>query len=350
MAALRFHVRLMLMRSIRLGAVLALGVTALAPAQAAGPDWAKGLFTEQGHDFGPVPRGAVVRHNFVIQNRTNELINIVDVRASCGCTTGRALVQTLQPGQSGVVEAQMDTRNFVGNKATTLTVTLITSSGRQSEVKLGVRSMILSDIVLNPGVVDFGVVTRGQAVQQVITIDRAGAPAWRADRMMASRQLGAAISAELVETGRSPQGVGYRLTVALRPDAPPGLYREEIRILTNDRESPTLPVLVTAEIRGELSASPALLTMGRISSAQPVQGRYLIRGVKPFAIAGIEGQGDGFELTAAEPNARKTLHVVTLTYHPEKGTSRGDLRKTFRVLTDLPGEPALELNAAVQVD
>ncbi len=320
------------------------------PTMARAADWAKGLFTEQGHDFGPVPRGAVVRHNFVIQNRTNELINIVDVRASCGCTTGRALVGALQPGQSGVVEAQMDTRNFVGNKATTLTVSLVTASGRQSEVKLGVRSMILSDIVLNPGVVDFGVVTRGQSPQRVITIDRAGAPNWRADRMMATKRLGGMVAAELVETARSPQGVSYRLTVNLRPDAPAGSYREEIRILTNDRESPVVPVLITAEIRGELSASPALLTLGRISSAQPVQGRFLIRGVKPFAITGIEGTGDGFELAAAEPNARKALHVVTLTYHPEKGTTRGDLRKTFRVLTDLPGEPGLELNATVQVD
>ena len=45
----------------------------------------------------------------------------------------------------------MDTRNFVGPKATVLFVTLITASGREAEARLAVSSHILSDIVLNPG-------------------------------------------------------------------------------------------------------------------------------------------------------------------------------------------------------
>ena len=57
----------------------------------------------------------------------------------------------------------MDTRNFVGPKSTILYVTLITASGREAEVGLGVTSHILSDIVLNPGAIDFGTVMRGQS-------------------------------------------------------------------------------------------------------------------------------------------------------------------------------------------
>ena len=31
--------------------------------------------------------------------------------------------------------------------------------------------------------------------------------------------------------------------------------------------------------------------------------------------------------------------MVTVAYKPEEGTTRGDIRRVFRVQTDLPGEP-----------
>ena len=54
---------------------------------------------------------------------------------------------------------------------------------------------------------------------------------------------------------------------------------------------------------------------------------------RPFAIARVEGTGDGFDLKAAD-STRKPLHVLTLTYNPAQGTSRGDLVKTFRIVTE----------------
>ena len=85
-----------------------------------------------------------------------------------------------------------------------------------------------------------------------------------------------------------------------------------------------------------------------MSSAAGAQGRYLISAKVPFAIQTIEGAGEGFHLDTAD-SARKTLHVLTLTYRPNEGTLRGDLRRRFRVKTDLPGEPPLDLSATLRV-
>jgi hypothetical protein len=323
------------------GAVLA-GVSG----GAARGGWAEALFAERGHDFGPVPRGAKVRHSFVLNNRLAEPITILDVRASCGCTTGRATAATVPPGHSAAVEAVLDTRNFVGKKKTTLTVSLMTAAGREAEVKLGVASEILSDIVLNPGAVEFGALSRGQTATGVVTIDRLGMPNWRAERMVSTSKV---LDATLVETARSADGVGYKLTVALKPGAQAGPIRDEIRILTNDPETPAIPILVTGLVRGDVSATPALLALGDVASAGGAQGRYLVRGARPFAITAVEGEGDGFALSV-DDKAQKTLHVVTLSYRPEPGTARGDLRKTFRLVTDLPDEPPLELNATLHVN
>ena len=242
------------------GMLLGVGV----PTQVLAANWAESLFAEKGYDFGPVPRGAKVRHDFVLTNRLAEPLTILDVRASCGCTTGRARTNLVPPGGSTVIEAEMDTRNFTGKKATVLTVSLITSDGRQDEARLGVASNILSDVVLNPGTIDFGPVNHGLTSSSTLTLDRINAPNWKIERMVTASR---ALDASLVETSRGAATVGYMLTVSLKPDAPAGPLREEIRLLTNDPETRSIPILITAQIRGDLTASPSVLLLGNVTSA-----------------------------------------------------------------------------------
>lgn len=206
------------------------------------PHWAASLFDEHKHDFGPVARGGIVRHPFAVVNRLSEPITIIDVHASCGCTTGQATVSTLPPGGKGFVIAQMDTRNFVGRKETILFVNIVTAGGREAEVRLEVASDILSDIVINPGFVSFGNVSRGQTPKQTVTIERLGSPDWKATRLLSASRV---LTANLEESSRSGAGVAYALTVALKPDAPSGVVDDEIVVLTNDRENPKIPIRVS---------------------------------------------------------------------------------------------------------
>lgn len=328
--------------------VMTLAVVA-GSAQAQPSGWADSLFHEHSIDFGPVPRGAKVRHNFLLKNHLGEPVTILDVHASCGCTAGRASASTIPPGGQAVVEAQMDTRNFVGRKATTLTVTMMTASGHQGEAKFAVRSDILPDVVLNPGSADFGQVARGQTPAQTITIERIGQPDWRVTRLIASETFCRVVDATITEAYRSGSGVGYNLTVRLRPDAPAGLVRDEIRLLTNDPQSPNVPVLVTAQVQGSLSVTPPLLALGAVPRDGTVQGRYLIKASRPFKIRQIDGNGEGFTLAAADASPR-TLHILNLSYRAVEGSPRGDLRRGFRITTDLDDEAPVDVTVTLHVD
>jgi len=323
---------------------VALSLT-LPPPSARAANWADGFFATLSHDFGPVPRGAKVRHNFVLTNTLNEPVTVLNVRASCGCTTGRATATLVQPRQSAAIEAEMDTRNFVGKKATVLYVTLVTASGREAEARLNVSSTILSDIVLNPGTIDFGVVARGQTPTQTLTVERVGMPTWRVQRMVSTCK---AIDALMTQTVRNGQSVGYQLKVTLRPDAPAGTIRDEIRLMTNDPETPVFPVQVTAILRGDLSASPSVLSLGNVASATGVKGRFLVRASRPFVVRAIEGDGDGFKATVDDATP-KPVHLITVSYNPEEGKTRGDVRHAFRLHSDLAGEAPLDLTATVHV-
>jgi hypothetical protein len=311
-----------------------------------GAAWSDSLFPERKFDFGPVPRGAKVKHDFMLVNRLAEPVTILNLRPSCGCTSGKASAASVSPGQTAVIEAQMDTRNFLGIKSTILYVSLVTASGREAEVRLGVNSNILADIVLNPGAIDFGAVKMGETPSQVLTIDRIGAPGWRFERMVSASRV---LTAQLVETQRDVKGAtSYKLTVGVKPDAPAGPVRDEIRLLSNDRETPSIPIMVTAIVRGDLTAAPSVLTLGEASSSAGKQGRFVLRSSRPFAIVQVEGAGDGFSVVPADA-IRKTMHVLTVDYKPEEGQTRGDLRRVFRVHTDLEGEPPLDLIATLHV-
>src|SRR5262249_31514641 len=163
----------------------------------------------------------------------------------------------------------------------------------------------LSDVVLNPGTIDFGTVARGQASEQVLTIDRVGASSWKVERMVSASRV---LRGQLVESKRNESTVQYKLTVGLRPDAPIGVVRDEIRLLTNDPETASIPIPVTATIRGDLTASPSVLAMGKVMSAGGAQGRFLVRASKPFAVLAVEGGGDGFTAAPLD-SVQATSHL-----------------------------------------
>jgi hypothetical protein len=323
--------------------VLAVGLAFSGSAR--GDNWQNSLFSERSFDFGAVPRGGVVRHPFVLTNRLNVPISILNLRVSCGCTSGTSSASVVQPGQSAIIEAQMDTRNFVGRKSTTLFVSMM-AGNREAEIGLGVSSMILSDVVLNPGVVDFGLVNRGQSPAQTVSIDRIGKPEWKIVKMTSACK---AINASLQETQRLNGNVSYVLNVSIKPDAPAGVIRDEIRLMTNDPETPSIPVPIGAQIRGELTVTPSTLSLGNVTSASGVQGKFVVRASKPFGIAKVEGTGEGFYLQEADLN-RKTLHILTLTFNPAEATTKGDLTRTFKITSDLPGEPPIEVTATLHVE
>src|SRR5262249_11869627 len=157
---------------------------------------------------------------------------------------------------------------------------------------LAVSSNILSDIVLNPGAIDFGTIKRGQSPAQVLTIDRINSRDWRFTRMVsASRSL----NAQLVETAPKKGSVSCALTGSLKPDAKVGALRDEVRLFSNDPESPSIPIMVSGVIRGDLTAVPSVLSLGQVHSSAGAQGRFIVRSSRPFAITSIEGAGDGFQ-------------------------------------------------------
>jgi hypothetical protein len=315
------------MRSV----VLTLVILALTAAPAAAQKaWADKLFKDgTTHDFGMVARGAQLLHRFPITNIYAVPLEITEIRASCGCVTITPSVKTLKPLEKAHLEVRMDTRRFDKPK----TVTIYVSVGPEyvSTATLTVSAKIRTDIVFNPGDLNFEVVQRGQTPTRTLDVEYAGALDWQITELVKNAK--APVEAKLEPLYRKPGQVGYRITVKLKADAAIGPFKHEVLLKTNDPASKWLTVLVEGIVQGPLKITPERLSLGKIKVGETKTYKVIVRANKAFKIAKIEGQGEG--VTAEAPDASATIQVVSVQCQP---TEAGVLRKTLQIRTDLEEE------------
>lgn len=63
--------------------------------------------------FGSVPEGTIVTHNFSIKNSGNQVLKILRVVTSCGCTVAD-YPKTVAPGKTGFIHVKANTSGYGG--------------------------------------------------------------------------------------------------------------------------------------------------------------------------------------------------------------------------------------------
>jgi hypothetical protein len=332
-------------------AVFALGLVIVSAGPAwAQTAWADKLFLANGttsHDFGTVPRGAQLKHRFLIKNIYKVPLEITNIRVSCGCVTlkpqgATEYVKTLtapvtiQPNQQTFLDINMDARIFSGPKTVSIYVTV----GPQfvSTATLQVSAVARQDVVFNPGTVDFGIVQAGQAPTQILDVEYSGNLPWRIDEVVKNSSAPFQVKVEELYRQeprfRQAGRVGYRFNVTLKANAPPGAFKQEIILKTNDPNSPTLTVAVEGTVQASLTVAPSIVQFGAIKVGDKVEKRVIVRGgARPFRILGVDGLEGG--LSVEVQNEARTSHTLTIRCEPKDA---GELRKLLLIRTDLDRE------------
>lgn len=331
---------------MRKALVALLALAALAPATATAQAWAEKMFKDKDatdnplvHDFGRVPRGSQLFHRFKITNIYAVPMEITNLHPSCGCGTPKATKTKLEPRESGYIEVTLDTKRFTGPKKVTISVTVGPEYVSTADLQLSFNSR--GDVVFNPGQVNFGVVPRGKATdKQEIDIEYAGALDWKVTELVTND---APVEVSFKEWYRragktSANEVGYKISVALKADAPAGPFKQDLYLKTNDPACPLLPVLVEANVQAPLSASPEKANLGTVMVGQIATKRVIVKATKACRITGMEGQEDG--ITAESPGAAAETHIVTIKWQPTKA---GDLKRQLTVKTDLDKDATIAI-------
>ncbi|HUY33003.1 MAG TPA: DUF1573 domain-containing protein [Pirellulales bacterium] len=308
-----------------------------------GQEWARKMFEATSHDFGAVARGAKVEYRFNLSNLYEEDVHIAGVRSSCGCTTPTITKDSLKTYEKSAIVATFNTRAFLGQRSATLTVTI--DEPFYAEVQLRVQGYIRSDVVLNPGGVEFGQVDQGSPATKTIGITYAGRNDWAVlDVKPASED----IDASFVETGRGGGQVSYELTVHLKPDAPAGYIKEQLILVTNDRRASEFPIDIEGRVVSAITVHPASLFMGALKPGDKVTKKLVVQAKKPFRITGVScDTPERFEFGVDENAKSKPVHLLPVIF--TAGDKPGKITYKIRIETDLGADATLELSAFAHV-
>jgi len=304
--------------------------------------WAEKMFKwGTTRDFGTVPRGAQLVHQFKMENIYAEPLEIT-TRVSCGCVTATPSVKVLQPQQTGTIDILMDARKFQGQKTVVVEVTV--GPKYVSTARLTVSGNSRVDVVLNPGQINFNLIAAGQSPPaQSLDVEYAGALDWHATGL---DKHDAPLEASYAEIYRRPGHVGYRVNVSLKPaNIPPGPFKYEIFLKTNDQTGPLIPILVEGTLQAPLTVVPNPLKLSRLKVGEKSDGLVLVKAGKPFHVLAVEGLEDG--ITVDFPTNESPVHVVRFHCQPSKP---GALHKQVSIKTDLDKDPqvTVTVEGAVQ--
>jgi hypothetical protein len=300
-------------------------------------EWAQKMFKATEHNFGTVIRDAKTEFPFEFENLYMEDVHVAAVRTSCGCTTPRIENATVKTYEKGVIIAHFNTDTFSGQRGATVTVTI--DKPFYAEVQLHVKGYIRTDVMLDPGSVQFGSIDQGTGYLQKVNVNyRGGSSNWKIVDVKSDNPN---ITAEAVETNRNYGQANYQLKVTVNNKTPMGYLNDHLTLVTSDNQK--IPVLVEGRVEPTVSVSPAALFMGVVQPGQKVTKQLVVKSKKPFKIVSITCEDKSFEFAdEKDKDSAKPVHLVPVTFMA--GDDLGKIVKTIKIQTD-QGQYTPELSA-----
>lgn len=100
------------------------------------------------YDFGKVDSGQMVKYDYVFTNTGNQLLEIREVRPSCGCTTAAVWDKKVDPGKTGKIPIEFNSGGFGG--LVTKTVFIACNDPGQTNLTLQLKGHVWKPIELKP--------------------------------------------------------------------------------------------------------------------------------------------------------------------------------------------------------
>jgi hypothetical protein len=330
-----------MLNSARLWCILTFVACCAGAPPALAQQWAYDMFPTTSHDFGTLARGAKADFAFTFKNVYNEDVRIKKVQTSCGCAGIKYPTESIKTYDKKQIVIAVDTRSFLGRKDATISVDF--DQPFQAKVELKIHCYIRSDVVFQPGAIQFGSIRQGQGGRQKTTVSYAGRNDWAVTELKSPSPY---LETKLVEVGRNLGRVTYDLWVDLKRDAPAGYLGGQIILLTNDADPRRreVPLAVEGIVVASLSVRPTSLTFLSPGDGKPLQRNLVVQGYKPFRI--VEASCADKRIECALPTEEKQFHVLRVTFNP--GETPGKTETQIRIRSDQPDSP--ELSVSVQAD
>ena len=300
-------------------------------------------------EFGEIAKGDKLDWSFVIKNTGNTDLQIIAARPGCGCTVAD-FDKVIKPGETGKVTAHVDTANFAGPIAKT--ITLETNDPGSPSSTLTIHAVVKPYVDAYPaGFVRFNQLQGEVATQSVTLYSEEDEPFEIKDVQVPGDWVKVAYH-KLDEADRVPN-VGkagqaqYRVDITVGGiDAKIGPMADKVRIATNSKHQPEYPISVTGVIRPTYRVEPTALNFGEVAPTDAAATRSVLlhsndpKTPEQFVVTKVESTVPSIT-TAFKPLAQKGDYEVTLAV--AKNAKPGDIDGTVKIYTSDKVNPVVTL-------
>lgn len=128
-------------------------------------------FLEKFWDFGIVPRGHIVYHNFAFRNIGTDTLVITKVKPTCGCTAAPLSNDHVAPGDTAKISVTLDTSKLRGKVRKFVNIDCNDPINPYYKISFKAEiDSLYKAITVEPLVADFGDIHNGQKTQIVLEI------------------------------------------------------------------------------------------------------------------------------------------------------------------------------------
>ncbi len=280
--------------------------------------WADQLVDKKKMEFGVIATGSEAVQVVTIRNTTPSTVHISSISTACRCAeAGQPQKTLLQPGESTYLEVRMNTRSFKQQRDTSLSIYF--DAPQFAEVRIPISAYIRTDVVFEPGKIDFGKLDYLSGGKTKVRIAYAGRPDWKIrDIRISSNDL----TASLKETSRGGGSVAYDLDMTLAPETRPGRIRDIITLVTDDAANPNVPLIVEANVVPDIIITNPNIAIRTLKPGQSTVVRVVIQGNKPFLVEDVDckNMAGCFEVKMSEKENK--LQIVEMEFTAPDNTGK----------------------------
>lgn len=219
-------------------------------AQMIGP---KAVVQQKVHDFGDIKQGESVTTSFVITNSGGDLLEIKDVRATCGCTAAKPDNNNLKPGESTKIGVTFNSKGRKGHQEKQVRVT--TNDPDNKEIVLTIRcNVVLPEQTMIEGPQinfsntqhNFGKVKEGFKYEYTFSFSNSGSSVLNIKDVKSS--CGCAVAS--ISKKELKPGESATLKVELDTAKRKGKMSRTLTVISNDPEAPNKILTLYADVEG----------------------------------------------------------------------------------------------------
>lgn len=291
-------------------------------------------------DYGVVPKGDKLDWSFVIKNTGNTDLQIIAAKPGCGCTVAD-FDKVIKPGETGKVNAHVDTTNFAGPIAKSVTVE--TNDPSNPTAQLTIHAVVKPYVEAYPaGFVRYNLLQGDAETQSVTLYSEEDEPFQITGVKVPGDWVKVNYKkiddpAQIAQVGKKDQAQ-YRFDITVGgPDAKIGPLAEKVLITTNSKHQPEYPISLSGVIRPTFRVDPTGVNFGEVAPSDNAATRSItlrsnnLKTPETFSVTKAESSIPGV-MASVKPAANKGEYEVTL--QVSKEAKAGDLDGQVKIYTN----------------